>query len=782
MKKLSLLIIFFLAVCITAIAGRIEKIYSFSNYTLGTQGNYQTIRFENTLLTGLPGQPVLPYSQVKILLPPGESVDRLEVSGMDAVEIPGIYQLLPQQNVQPVSKGPSGIFIRDTEVYSKNAAYPAALSGHIVTAFLNGHSFALSTFTPVQYNPATGSLSYYSKVKVTVYTKTTDDALAALKNLKQTSQIVNEINNFSDNPEMLSSYAADNSTSVDDYEILIVTTPAFTGSFESLRTNYLTEGLRSQVVSTDLISQSMTGVDLQEKIRNFIIQEYQQHGIQHVVLGGDDEFIPHRGFWCQVQSSSLYEDSNIPADLYYSALDGNWNTNGNNLWAEPGEDDLLPDISVGRLTFKTETELQSMLHKSVSYQFSPVAGEFQKVLLAGENLYNSPMTWGSDYLNLLIGLHSDNGYTTSGIPATFSLNEMYDENANWTGNDLINTLNQGYPFLDHVGHANETYVMKLYNTDITDARFYNVNGIVHNYAVVYTHGCMCGSFDYPYDDCIAERIVKINNFAAAFVGNSRYGWFNEGTTEGPSAHLNREFTDALYADKLNRIGRAHMESKIATAPWVTAPGQWEPGALRWCFYDCNVLGDPAMAIWTNNAISITTTYPASIPEGSTSMDVNVKSAGFGVNGLSCVLLTGGVYQGKGITDAQGNASLAFDSPLTHGAADLVVSGYNCLPTTYSVTITGNTGIAENQPPSSGLTVAVNPVTDQLKLNYQIPVSETVSISVTAADGKTIILKQAGMEMAGSHSFTFDASSFSPGVYLCSLRSGKNLMNTSFIRK
>ena len=33
-------------------------------------------------------------------------------------------------------------------------------------------------------------------------------------------------------------------------------------------------------------------------------------------------------------------------------------------------------------------------------------------------------------------------------------------------------------------------------------------------------------------------------------------------------------------------------------------GQWEEGALRWCFYDCNILGDPAMKIWTSNLTSI----------------------------------------------------------------------------------------------------------------------------------------------------------------------------------
>jgi hypothetical protein len=31
---------------------------------------------------------------------------------------------------------------------------------------------------------------------------------------------------------------------------------------------------------------------------------------------------------------------------------------------------------------------------------------------------------------------------------------------------------------------------------------------------------------------------------------------------------------------------------------VSLPGEFEPGAQLWCHYCCNVLGDPALEIWT----------------------------------------------------------------------------------------------------------------------------------------------------------------------------------------
>jgi hypothetical protein len=132
-----------------------------------------------------------------------------------------------------------------------------------------------------------------------------------------------------------------------------------------------------------------------------------------------------------------------------------------------------------------------------------------------------------------------------------------------------------------------------------------------------------------------------------------------------------------------------MESKIATAAWVTAPGQWEPGALRWCFYDCNVLGDPAFAIFTANPYAINASYPASILVGTASMNVNVVkiSGGAPASGLTCVAMKDGNLIGKAITDSNGNATIVFD-PLVNdpGDAQLIISGYNCTPVAFNFAV------------------------------------------------------------------------------------------------
>jgi hypothetical protein len=144
-------------------------------------------------------------------------------------------------------------------------------------------------------------------------------------------------------------------------------------------------------------------------------------------------------------------------------------------------------------------------------------------------------------------------------------------------------------------------------SDITNQNFAMVNGVDHNFTLLYTQGCYDGAFDAS-SGCIGAKSTTIANFLVGGVFNSRYGWFNQGTTDGPSEHLQREFVSALYHDTTpeRHFGKAHMISKIETAPWVSVPGEFEPGAQRWCHFCCNIFGDPALEIWTAEPVEFTT--------------------------------------------------------------------------------------------------------------------------------------------------------------------------------
>jgi len=607
--------ILFALACLLSLSlfsGTVTKTYHFGKVNIKSCGNYQTLSFDNTLLSGNPGEPMMPWQAVVLILPPGESAKTIDMRCSGFVDLQGNFLIQPQQYISPISKGDNGKFLKNESVYSSSVAYPLVNKGNLNTSYMNGYAIALCTFTPMIYYPSFQKAGYYSDVTITITTERSTTSLEALKNLSSSEKVMNRVRNFAQNPGSLDQYPQKKSSAT-QYQMLIITKQAFTSGFTALTNMYDSLGISNQIYTVEDIYANISGIDNQDKIRNLIRREYQQNGIEYALLGGDVSVVPYRGFYCSAFSGgSYYTDNGIPADLYYSGMDGNYDANGNGVYAELADSaDLLPDVSVGRMPFQTAQEQTNIIHKTIWYRTHQIPGEQAKPLLAGEFMDQATLTFGQDYLELLIDQHTDNGYYTHGIPLTSNtIDKLYDTLTNptgpviyeWTLSQLLTRVNNGPSFIYHAGHANETYVMRLNSSDVTDANFHALNGVTHNYTLMYTHGCDCGAFDN--NDCIAERMVLIENFLAGGIFNSRYGWFDQGTTEGPSAHLNREFVSALYndtlANQIHELGTAHLMSKVKTAPWTSLPNEFEPGAQRWCHYDCNLLGDPSLWVFTED--------------------------------------------------------------------------------------------------------------------------------------------------------------------------------------
>ena len=675
MKK-TIFFILCLMACLFVSAQTIEKTYYFGQPSVAMMQGYEQIQFTGCMQSAMAGQPSLPWQNVSLMLPQGTEAAAIEVVLSDFQTMEGSHNLYPYQTALTYSDPVRKQFEKDEALYASKSIYPAQAHGQLSTQYLNGVGFAFSAFTPVQYIPGTGEVRYATKatVRITTTAAKADQSRKLWLNGGNAERAMR----LAQNPEMLQTYNSKGRT-VGGYDLLVVTTQPYINAFDEYVAFYQARGLRTRVVDLSTILSTMEGRDSQEKLRNYIIQEYEDNGIMMVNLGGDVPDIPYRGLYCYVTSGGGdKEDYDIPADLYYAALDGNWNNDGDNLWGEIGEDDLLPEIGIGRMCFSNQSELDNMLHKAMTYQTEPVLGEFRDVIMAGEHLYDNPESNGSQYLEMLIGTHDDNGYTTTGIPENYNFTRLYEEEGNWSGTLLRNAINQGTQYVHHDGHANTNYVAGWTNGDITNSNFSSVNGVDHNYTFFHTSGCICGDFS---SDCILELMTKITNFAVATFGNSRYGWFNEGQTEGPAIHLARETEDAYYHDRIPYGGMALRESKIETAPWVTAPGQYEEGALRWNFYDLNMMGDVAVSPWHDEPFTPEVTYASEILVGTASMDVTVANAnGDGLKNFRCALFHGDDMIGVGYTDEDGNVTIEFADPIDFvGEMSLIVTGCDAWP-------------------------------------------------------------------------------------------------------
>ena len=684
MKK-QLLTLILLALCAMINAQTIEKSYSFSQPEFQSLRGYEQLQLDDCMQSALVGQPSLPWQSVRLMLPEGQEATDIEVILSDFKELEGNHELFPYQPSRTTDDTAPRALVKDETLYASKSLYPAENHGVLTTQYKNGYGFAFCAFTPVQYIPATGTVRYATKATVRVHLAAAKDDHSAMR--WNTPSVQNAVRRLAQNPEMADTYQT-RGRDMSAYDILIITGAGYANGYSEYQEYYNSIGLRNRIATTVDIYDAMTGVDNADKIRNYIIQEYQENGILMVVLGGDVNIVPYRGLYCYVISGGgNQEDSGIPSDLYFSALDGNWNTDGDNRWGEPGEDDLLPEIGISRMSFKDNSELQNMIHKTLSYQQQPVLGEFRNIVLAGEHLYDNPTSNGSDYLELLVGTHDDNGYTTTCYPEDYNFTRLYEEEGTWSGQALRQAINNGVGYVHHDGHANSGYVAGWWGLSNED--FHGANGIGHNYTFFHSQGCDCGAFD---QSCILEKMVTIENFAVAVIGNSRYGWFNEGQTEGPGAHLEREMTDAQFHDRIDLLGCAISEGKTMTAPWVTAPGQWEEGALRWNFYDMNVLGDGAVSVWLDEPFTPEVTYENQILIGSTGTTVTVTDAqGNGQFNFRCSLFHGDELIGFATTDEEGQAEIVFESPIDFAdQVTFIVTGANAWPQTLeAITIPNN---------------------------------------------------------------------------------------------
>ncbi|MGN0034099.1 MAG: C25 family cysteine peptidase [Candidatus Limimorpha sp.] len=684
MKYIICLIIILLAsFCATSQA--IEQIYDFSSYhdkgvksyVRSVERGYSVVDVEGCMQSALAGEPSLPWHSVALLLPMGTEAESIEVEMSDFKSIAEGIKLFPYQPCRRLSDTQHYDFLIDETSYSSKEIYPASNHGTLTTQYVNGFPVAISSFSPVCYVPSEGRVMIAGKVMVRV--KVHDNGRDALP-ISVRQENINKVLSLVQNPEMLDSYNVKDkglvSRYLDGYELLVVTGSDYVEKFDEYRSFYSNRNIRTRVISLDSIYSSMQGVDNQDKIRNFIIREYTDNDIMMVLLGGDVAIVPYRGFYCDVVSGGSHVTSNnIPADLYYAALDGSWDDDGDGVWGEIGEDDLLPEIGVARMPFNNDTQLEHLINKAMMYQLAPVEGEFHTVVLGGEKLHDNPYTLGSQYLELLVGTHGDNGYTTVGIDEDYDFVRLYHENGDWSGQNLRNAINSGVGYVHHSGHANSDYVAGWYGGTMTASAFAGADGKGHNYTFFHTHGCDCGAFD---SNSILEKMTTIETFAVCAIGNSRYGWFNEGQTEGPSCHLQREMTNAFWAERIPFIGLAMTQGKCSTAPWVTAPGQHEEGALRWNFYDLNILGDVAVSPWHDEPFNAKVNYEPALLLGTTSTEVSVSHQGQPLKNFRCAVYNSdNVKLGESVTDDGGHAVIEFVEPVSEvGQLFLYVTGMN----------------------------------------------------------------------------------------------------------
>ncbi|PID27183.1 MAG: hypothetical protein CSB55_09095 [Candidatus Cloacimonadota bacterium] len=688
MKKI--LFIFIIISLSLLFASEITTSLKFSEPQMRFDKRGITLIDEDGVYITKPGNPVLPAKSVKKLLNPGEKAVSVSVNVISQKTVPLENDLNWYQTPVPVSQRENvKPTLKNAEVYEKNEIYPQKIAQDLLTYYYRGYAIANVNIYPYQYNPVTKELTVVSEAEVTIVTEESDEAYNALRFIRSDEKTLKKLRETVDNPSVIGHYPINARDGENDNILVIISDQQYFENLEPLFDLKLKQGFNPLLKDVNEIYSDVDGVDNQDKIRNFIIDCYLNLGTEFVLLAGDTEIIPHRGFYCYINGGldASWTDDDIPSDLYYSALDrvGNgigpdWNTDNDNYFGEYSgwggnvhtEADFMPEIGVARICADTEEEFDHAVNKQVMYQTEPVIGDVTEALLVGELMNEDYQTYGGDCMDEIETGGTFNEYTTAGIGDDFNISKLYDRDMNWNMNTVKNAMNGGIHLISHLGHSFNFWNMKIHLSEVTDENFTS-NGINHGFHIVYSQGCYPAAFDnrgvvndYYDEDCIMEAFTTNQNGVAAYVGNSRYGWYNFFNTNSSSQYLNRQFFDAVFGENITHISLANDDSKTDGIAQVNDP--W----FRWVYYDVNVFGDPTLDIFTAQPTEMNPDYMTSLHVSATSLNIdNVE------NGARLCFSKDGNVIASGIAGETGSINLVFNQALEEtGNYDLYITAHN----------------------------------------------------------------------------------------------------------
>lgn len=582
------------------------------------------------------GAPSLPVKPLKILLPQGKDLEDIGISASGKTTLGYGFNIKLGGRLVPIS---TKLAISEQKTIKKYSSKNSDFSLYSIIGVYSCRGFSILhvNLHPVQYSEEKGEIYYYKNIQLTVKTKE-KPINNAFRGLSRDYEYVESI---VDNPSYVSTYSPETvkrSALDEGYNYVIITNNNLKDSneeytFQDLIDFKESKGLSATIVTIEEImtnseyevygtwgdanpsnpfyGSEITGNleifdDKPARIRNFIRYAYTNWGTDYVLLGGDadvlnseDNIIPLRGLFANESGLPLSnlpdeETDDIPSDVYFACLDGNFNydcdmhfgeSSDRNEAAEVDEADLYSEVWVGRACADSTEEVSNFVMKTLIYEQSgdPYLSD---ILFVGEDLGSAfYFQYGGDYKDMMEHL----------VPDQYNLHKFYDRDYPgnyWYPEDLFTEIYAVQPqIINHDGHGNHNYMLKTSGE--------NVRTLTNEKPFfIYSHSCLTGSFDnyncwsgYQEDDCIAEILTcEIPYGAYACILNARYGLGSEDSPDAPSGAYDESFYTALFSEGYRELGKANH--------WSKEDNIWriDDNGYRWCYYQTNLFGDPELRI------------------------------------------------------------------------------------------------------------------------------------------------------------------------------------------
>ncbi len=410
----------------------------------------------------------------------------------------------------------------------------------------------------------------------------------------------------------------------DTINYVIITTDDLKDAVLPLKTwkEYL--GYNLEIVTISWITDTYPGIDVQEQMRNFLIDKYSDWGINYVLIVGSRTSIPMRT--CH-PIPSVYPDS-LETDYYYADVTGDWDADQDGYYGEYEDDDVdfLAELSLGRLPSDDPETLTSICKNII--RFESDSGDWKKsALLLGAIIYYENLVsfeWvyeRSDGAMVMEECRSDifepygfsctRMYEADGIrPSTYTFDYALERST------VLSEWQKGYGVVNMLGHSNEKLASRLiwdhddgdnvpemsegelvYRDMLrsTDARQLSLK----KPPIVFSAGCS----QLHTSSNMGRRFME-SSAAVAYIGTTDLGFYNatrvwRDESDGGAFSLDYYFFDYLINDNQS-CGDALCHSKevfLKRFMFTT----YDPDWIYRCYstlYGFTLYGDPSLGLFS----------------------------------------------------------------------------------------------------------------------------------------------------------------------------------------
>ena len=633
--------------------GSLQRVLHAGSYRLLDAQGDQRIEMDGFDFLRQPGRPMLPERESLILLPPGARATSVEVEPLGTRVLPGRHRIVPAPIIPLLSPLPGSAELTARQAaewratrrlaYADDAAYPREIARIVGSGTLRKYSYVRVAFRPFTYHAASGRLILHSRVRIRIVYAVPERSAAEAQQAERLldDRVADEraATLFVNYDDWSDAYRPTESADVSwqdgepHHDYVIITAMGLSkGITRSLFPAWkasLGHDVRVVLTSDPEIA-DQPGVDLAQKMRNFLRAYYAVWGIEHVLLVGSIYDVPMR-YCFPDPSNHSFDPSNpgvgpgdVPTDAYYADLSlpdsESWDSDGDGYHGEYGQDtpDFLTEVNVGRIPTSDTVRITYTLNKLVRVEQDN--GDWKRHALhpgsilfyANQNGMDIPMRDGAVCLNEI-----ESDFMQDWTVSRYSEQEgLVPSEFDWPAvshEAFLADWNSGaYGFVTWAGHGWPSGVSRtvwvwddgdgIPETDGSDgfsgpSLITDTDLIQDDYpSIVCAVSCDVG---YPDNNAYGNLGVNLltlpaRGAASAVVSSSRYAYVSgdwpayQGGAETTCHQLNRFLIAGPGGAR--RLGAALQESKF----FAHVQYGWDSFPEYRNFFDYNLYGDPAM--------------------------------------------------------------------------------------------------------------------------------------------------------------------------------------------